>query len=794
MEAIETSLAEPVATEDAAAPAGRTSVRRPAPRDVEDAAAPGEARRVISQFVRTGRAPEGSSLHPGIGDRLPVALFHALSSPALRSPYPVVIDADGGALQVRPLGEALDALADVPGVEGEAAELNRFFLRRVETALRSGTVVDPSLVQAWKAACATVRASTREDRLAAFDAFAAITGKSLSVSASLLPCEPETARLFARAVEERLSTERGRDLVAEADTLRLSLSALLEVEKEAGHDAVAPDRLRRTVGGALESAFDFDALSSLLDEAPHGPGMAPERRSRIESLVETLAHAATLFSSEVVCRLDEAEERMAEQTANLASLLRALETARLEAANRFRADLHGPLLDGYRADALSAEDLERCPPVVVEADEASLAEEHLGMLMSLLRDRRPFKVILTLRAAPGGPFGDAASLATGLGTAFVAQVALSDVSGWTTAVEQGFAHPGPALLALYAGGPGFDRLTPYLAAAAARDGRAVPTFVFRPTPGVPWADRLSVASNDLPDGDWLTTVVPVVADDDTEEALETTFTWIDHAACVPAFGTEFLPVPADAEPPGLVPVDRFLGMDTAERSRAFPYVLTVRPDGVLEKCVVTARLTERAEVALDRWRRLRELGGVGNSFAERAEAAAGRRFAAERDVAVAAAREAHAAEMDRAVSSLAESIVANIAASLLDLEPGTAPRTAPTRTAAPAAAAPAPAEGEPATAVAAPAAEPEEEPLVLDEAYIETPRCTSCNECTQLNGMIFGYNAEKQAYIKDASAGPYRDLVMAAEKCPVRIIHPGKPLNPNESGLDDLVERAKAFR
>jgi hypothetical protein len=34
---------------------------------------------------------------------------------------------------------------------------------------------------------------------------------------------------------------------------------------------------------------------------------------------------------------------------------------------------------------------------------------------------------------------------------------------------------------------------------------------------------------------------------------------------------------------------------------------------------------------------------------------------------------------------------------------------------------------------------------------------------------------------------------MAAEKCPARCIHPGKPLNPDEPNLDELIERAKPF-
>lgn len=80
-----------------------------------------------------------------------------------------------------------------------------------------------------------------------------------------------------------------------------------------------------------------------------------------------------------------------------------------------------------------------------------------------------------------------------------------------------------------------------------------------------------------------------------------------------------------------------------------------------------------------------------------------------------------------------------------------------------------------------------------DEPYIETPRCTTCDECTQINNRMFAYDENKQAYIADASAGTYRELVEATESCQVAIIHPGKPKNPNELGLDDLVARAEAF-
>ncbi len=84
--------------------------------------------------------------------------------------------------------------------------------------------------------------------------------------------------------------------------------------------------------------------------------------------------------------------------------------------------------------------------------------------------------------------------------------------------------------------------------------------------------------------------------------------------------------------------------------------------------------------------------------------------------------------------------------------------------------------------------------LAADDPWIETPRCSTCNECTAMNPRMFAYDDNKQAYIKDPDAGTFRELVEAAESCQVAVIHPGKPRNPEEPGLEELIERAKAFQ
>ncbi|MGB5257318.1 MAG: ferredoxin, partial [Woeseiaceae bacterium] len=91
-----------------------------------------------------------------------------------------------------------------------------------------------------------------------------------------------------------------------------------------------------------------------------------------------------------------------------------------------------------------------------------------------------------------------------------------------------------------------------------------------------------------------------------------------------------------------------------------------------------------------------------------------------------------------------------------------------------------------------PEPEPEEE-LSFDEPWLDTAMCTTCDDCMGINKMMFAYNDNKQAFIRDPKAGTFADLVAAAEICPAKCIHPGKPLDPDEPGLDELIARAEPF-
>lgn len=77
--------------------------------------------------------------------------------------------------------------------------------------------------------------------------------------------------------------------------------------------------------------------------------------------------------------------------------------------------------------------------------------------------------------------------------------------------------------------------------------------------------------------------------------------------------------------------------------------------------------------------------------------------------------------------------------------------------------------------------------------WINQDECMSCDVCVEINPDMFKYNSKRQAYIADAEAGPYRDLVKAAERCAAQVIHPGLPRERSEKDIEKLIARAQRF-
>jgi hypothetical protein len=344
-----------------------------------------------------------------------------------------------------------------------------------------------------------------------------------------------------------------------------------------------------------------------------------------------------------------------------------------------------------------------------------------------------------------------ASAAMSFDEVFVLQSAASNLLQLRSRVQRGLRHPGPALFSIYAG-PAGGALPCYLAAAAAMQSRAFPAFTYDPGAGPDLASRYSLENNPQPERDWAVEKFSY-ADQDLQSVTEdVAFTFVDFVACDPRYAGHFAAAPRASWGDTMVTAREWLDDPPQDAASGVPYVLAVDDGDLLCRLVVDDRLMRSAIRCREDWHRLQELGGIHDSRAERL-----------------LARERQACEEQRQRETQAAPAPAAA------LQPAAAAQELPP-------AAPAP------TAVEA--AEPVRNP---DDPYIETIRCSTCNECTLLNPRMFAYNENKQAYIVDVKAGTYAQLVQAAESCQVSVIHPGKPWDLMEPGLDELIERAKPF-
>jgi hypothetical protein len=291
-------------------------------------------------------------------------------------------------------------------------------------------------------------------------------------------------------------------------------------------------------------------------------------------------------------------------------------------------------------------------------------------------------------------------------------------------------------------------------AAAAMESRAFPAFAYDPAAGPDWASRFSISDNPQADFDW--PIHRFVYQDEYLQGIseDVAFTFVDFVACDTRYAASFARVPRGEWHEGMIPVSEALRRQTDSAPEEVPYVLMVDERNVLHRVNVEDKLIDAARRCGDMWRSLQELGGINNSHARRLLAREKEIWEQEK------ARELEALrgepEHEAKGPGAEEQATTSEETAQRDVE------------------------------------ETEEAPT--DEPYIETPRCTTCNECTEMNNKMFVYDENMQAYIADPDAGTYRQLVEAAESCQVCIIHPGKPRDANEPNLDELIERAESFQ
>lgn len=708
-------------------------------------------------FYLTGRLSSGA-LEPIEGRGLvPAALAAYRDLAALRHDFPLVLTPGAPA---RSLSGLFDAAVAGAGA-GEAAERLRGHARRIERALRrlAAENATETLATAWDAASEQLLAADpglRDslDRLRL----------ALPRDGALAGCDGKLpARLLAHewSEQQRARTDRLRETIG---TLVMGLEDILKADFAASPASRSPERLRAAIGSGLAASFDFDAMARLLARATATGGLDDGRRKRIEWLLTVLRSQAFVplpgqsapAYGFIFDNCEAALQAWRERQPAAAELARAIAMARLEVAGEYSEAKHDALFAGL-GDSLTGPQAAFVPDYLVCVADHALTPDRAAMIIEALGAGLPFKVLVqtddllggggTL-AALGLPVRPIAATALGLGDVYVLQAGASQLLAQLGRVQAGLAFAGPALFSLFSGaGPATAPLPPYLVSAAAVESRAFPAIAYDPGAGLDGASRFSLDANPQAERDWPLHALGWEDAAHHRQGETVAFTLVDFLAMDRRAAPHLARVAPEAWNDHLVPVAEAVAPSRPDKQASVPCLLLADAEGGLHKVLADDTLLREARRCLGRWRALQELGGINNSHAARQ---------------VAAARQ----EWERQ-----------------------APQAAPPVVAPPEAELPAPVAA-PITASAEAAAEPE---TVPDAAYIELARCSSCNECIRVNDRMFGYDANRQATIIDPAAGPYRHLVEAAESCQVSVIHPGRPRDANEPGLEELLQRAAPF-
>lgn len=605
--------------------------------------------------------------------------------------------------------------------------------------------------------------------------------------------------------------------------VRNALAGLIDVERAKDPDAAGAAGVADRVGDFGASFLDPAALARVVGPPRGSRRMEPARRARIERQLETLDRAlaapdgptlvvlGTTFEAEGVVALrstdpcTDAAVRFDTHVSGLIETVGAVRAARLEVAGAYDPATHDPQVAALDWWHLTPEELQLLPVVVAIEDAERVVHDDIVSLTRLLGSGRPVQIVVDVQTTrnPGASAGPLAGFRVELGRvgmalrqAVVQQSTPARPEHLVAGFQRATGGPRAGLHLLCSGWLADGRTAApgaWMTAASAVESRAHALFRYDPDAGDSWADCLDAADNPQPEADW---VVPGDSPEADGPWSTQPYTFADHALLDPQLAHHFTAPPA-GESEALLPVAPWLALDAEEAGAYTPIVIAV-VDGERQPMAISEALAFACRDRLHSWRSLRELAGYANQHARRAADQARAEAEAEATTEREALIAAHRAELERVRAEAAAEAMGRLASALLDRDwSGASPlgRTpAPQVTAvAPAAQGPAAASVEAAPAPAPEPAAEEDEDEAAEEAWIDSALCTSCNDCIDVNGLLFIYDGNKQAVIGDLAAGTYEELVRAAEACPARCIHPGAPTNPDEPRLDELVARAARF-
>jgi len=463
--------------------------------------------------------------------------------------------------------------------------------------------------------------------------------------------------------------------------------------------------------------------------------------------------------------------------AKMADGFKAVRMAEMELAGEYLPDRDTDFFRRFDWQQFSENEWLLCPPVVSVGGDGAMYDIGFQNLSRALMSGMPIKVLVVdtqVYSNTGGqactsgfisqvsdmaPYGKAKKgkqetrkeislIGMAHRTSYVMQSTVAHVNHLLESYIDGLNSRRPALFNIYAvcppeHGVGDDKAVDQSKLAV--EGRAYPLFRFDPDAGVTFSECVSLEGNPALDSDWPVYTLKYQDENGERKTMELPMTFADFAATEARFAKQFKIAPPATWNDSMMLLAEFLELPKDERDGKFPFIWGVDRKNRLTRLLVAEDLARASEERLHFWRQLKDVAAVGKG----------------------------AVDTEAVAEQVRAELLAKISASL-GLGGSDMSDVAGVGAVAAAGTSAANADG-------------------YEPAWIETPECTACDECTNIAPKVFAYNDDKKAIVVNAKGAKFADLVKAAEKCTAGCLHPGTPWNSSEPGLDKLMARAAKF-
>lgn len=468
--------------------------------------------------------------------------------------------------------------------------------------------------------------------------------------------------------------------------------------------------------------------------------------------------------------------------AKMADGFKAIRKAELELSGAYNPTTHDDFFTYFTWEQFTNEEWLLCPPVVALGGDGAMYDIGLQNLSRMMASGKPIKVIIVDtqvysntggQACTSGFIGQISDMAQygkvwkgkseprkeiGLiamahRNTYVLQSTLSNTSHMIEGFIDGLMTQRPALFNLYTTcqpehGVGDDMGVHQ--AKLAVESRAYPLFKYNPDISIKAAEAFDLSGNPDMNQIWPTYQLKYI-ENGREKSMELAMTFADFAVTEARFRKHFRQAPRDSWNDNMIVLTEYLELSQDDREGKFPYIWAVDRKQHLSRVLVAKKIVESCEERRDFWIMLRDIAGIKTE------------------------KQAEPVDIENKVRA---EVVGRITQGLMKLAGDNGDGIAQLAMTT----------ADESTATVAPASNGDSL-----APWLETEECTSCDECTQLNPAIFAYNDDKKAFIKDPNAGPYQDLVKAAEKCTAGVIHPGLPADRSEKDIDKWIKRGEKF-